>query len=198
MFDEGVIKFQCSWAKGNITDFEVCSELNKWRKYLYDLGLIGELPGGIGYGNISARVGRSEEFIISGTQTGVHEFTGNHHYTKIINYDVKKNSVSCLGPIKASSETMTHAVLYQYDKNINVIFHSHHDEMWEALKEKIPTTSSSVPYGTVEMAEETIRLFEDTDLKHSRLFAMGGHHGGLVAFGRNFQQAAAPFQEYML
>src|SRR6202023_2431745 len=62
-------------------------------------------------------------------------------------------------------------------------------KVWDALLEKAPTTPKRVEYGTPEMAYAVRRLFDITDVKRRKIFAMAAHDGGLVTFGRDLQEA---------
>ena len=67
--------------------------------------------------------------------------------------------------------------------------HFHDAILWATLLERLPTTSEGVPYGTPEMAYEIARLFKVSDVRRRKLFVMAGHEGGLVAFGKNLEEA---------
>ena len=58
-----------------------------------------------------------------------------------------------------------------------------------ALLDRAPTTSKAVAYGTPEMAYEIVRLFEEGEVRSKRMFVMAGHQGGIVAFGKNLEDA---------
>lgn len=189
MFDEGYIKFKSNWIRSNLNEFEQINELNRWREKLYAKELIGAYDNGVGFGNLSSRIGRSSEFIISGSATGNNSLMISSHYTKVINFNLQENSLTCHGPIVASSESLTHAVLYTLDPDIKAVIHAHDLALWENFKGKVPTTSASVAYGTPQMAEETIRLYEQTDLPETKFYVMGGHHEGVVSFGETLEEA---------
>jgi len=189
MIDEGYIKYKCNWINSEPIDLSEIAELNKWRKKLYQLGLIGEYENGIGFGNISTRDYQSQQFIISGTQTGNLPVLNEQHYTKVTNFDLEENSLTCHGPIKASSESLTHATLYQANKTVNAIIHVHHLELWQELMYKVPTTDKDVSYGTPEMAKEIIRLFKEDNLIETKILVMSGHEEGIISFGTNLEEA---------
>ena len=129
------------------------------------------------------------EFIISGSATGKLTNLTNEHYTKVVEYDLEKNSLTAVGPILASSESLTHAVIYEYNKSVNAIIHIHNSEMWNQLMNKIPTTNKSVEYGTPAMAKEMIRLFDESDLRKQRVLVMAGHQDGIISFGKDLNEA---------
>ena len=142
----------------------------------------------IGYGNVSCRA-QGNNFFISGSKTGSLESLNETHYSEVIDFDVTKNWVQCKGGNVASSESMSHAVLYQNYPEINAVFHVHHLKLWNELLWKIPTTPESAPYGSPEMANEILNLFHSTDVMETQLFAMAGHREGLFAFGHTLEEA---------
>ncbi len=186
--DEGVIKFHCHWTAKELPSSRALQELNQFRNQFYDLGLIGEYEDKIGFGNISVRSNQNQ-FLISGTQTGGLRRLSERHYTKVTGFDLSKNSVICEGPVQASSESLTHAVLYELSDQINAVIHIHEPASWERLQGELPTTTKEIPYGTPEMALEVKRLFRETGLSEAKVFVMAGHEDGIVAFGKDLKEA---------
>jgi hypothetical protein len=182
---DGLIKFSLRWQRAPPP--EDMDALLQWRDRISAAGLIGVLPDGIGYGNISVRAGSS--FIISGSGTGRHATACREHFTRVIHYDFPANSLVCRGPVQASSESLTHAAVYEADASATAVVHVHHGELWRALLGKIPTTAKDVAYGTPEMAYEVLRLFRDTPVADGGIFVMGGHEDGIVGFGGSPQEA---------
>jgi L-ribulose-5-phosphate 4-epimerase len=182
------IKFNCRWLDEKPLDYKWLKELNRWRNHLYKAGLIGVYPDGIGYGNISCRFQR-DKFIITGTATGKLQRLNARHYTQVTDYNLDKNRVTCVGPIKASSESLTHALLYEHDKDINAVFHVHHAKLWKRLLKLVPSTKANVEYGTIEMAREVRRLFKEGGLAEQKIFVMAGHEEGIVTFGKTMDEA---------
>ncbi|MDA0673193.1 MAG: class II aldolase/adducin family protein [Cyanobacteria bacterium] len=182
MRDEGVIKYVGHWQPGPAVSTPLMAPLMAGRDRLYDAGLVGAYPDGIGYGNVSVRL-PTGGFLISGTQTGALPQTGPEHYSLVDQWDIAANRLHCTGPIKASSESLTHGALYDHDPAIGAIAHGHHPDLWAYYRDRLPTTCPSVPYGTPAMAAEMIRLFHDTDLPQRRVLVMAGHEDGVLAFG---------------
>ncbi len=186
-FDEGYIKFDLTWRKQPLS-IQVPTELMAWRDRFYELKQIGYYANlGIGYGNISIKT--TAGILISGTQTGNIYPIGEEHFTLVTEYDVRHNKVVCVGPIKASSESMTHSAVYDADPKIRAIVHSHNLALWQTLKDKVPTTAEDVPYGTPAMAKEIIRLFAKTKVKEEKIIIMAGHEEGIITFGKNLTEA---------
>jgi L-ribulose-5-phosphate 4-epimerase len=191
MIDEGYIKFDSRWRQIEALDNAEIASLNRWRRPLFEAGLIGHYEDlGIGFGNLSVRTGTEGRFIISGSQTGHLPETGAGHYALVEDYDIDENRVSSVGAVEASSESMTHAAIYELDPQICAVVHVHSESLWAALKGSAATTDPEVSFGTPEMAREFRRLWEESDFRDSGIAVMGGHEGGLVSTGRNLQEAA--------
>lgn len=183
---EGVIQFDLHWQQTGVIQADL-SALNAWRAILWKLELIGQDPlryDGIGFGNVSQRVASSNQFIISGSQTGHIEQLDEQHYALVTNFDADNNRVVAEGPVQPSSESMTHGVIYQLDASVNCVLHVHSPDIWNAASAlSLPLTRSDVAYGTPEMAAEVSRLFSETDARTRGIFVMAGHRDGVVAFG---------------
>jgi L-ribulose-5-phosphate 4-epimerase len=188
MDEKGIIKFNCTWIKEKPLKNEWIKDINSWRNKLYDLGLIGLNREGIGFGNISIRY-LEDQFIISGSATGKFKRLTNKHYTKVTGYDLNKNTLTAVGPIIASSESLTHAALYEVDDEINAVIHIHHRELWNKLLYNVPSTNGRIEYGTPEMAREIMKLFKETNLREKKILVMTGHEEGIVSFGSNLDEA---------
>ena len=185
--DEGYIKFIIEWINEPLTEV-IPKELMIWRDKMHDLKQIGHYTEiNIGYGNISSKLNHG--FIISGTQTGDFFPIKEEHFTLVSDYDFDKNKVVCKGPIKASSESMTHAAIYEADSTIKAIIHIHNKALWSKLMDNVPTAKKEVPYGTPEMAYEIFRLFEESNVKEQKIIVMAGHDEGIIVFGETLEEA---------
>jgi len=191
IIDEGYIKFQANWEKTAPFAATYFQNLQHWRDQMYQHQLIGAYPNGIGFGNISERILDSQQFYISGSATGNFSSLTSKHYAKVVNFDLQKNTLTCHGPIVASSESMSHAVIYQQCPWVNGVIHIHHFDLWKQLLHQVPTTDKSAAYGTPEMAFSIVNLLENTDLPNSKIFVMEGHEEGVFAFGKDLAEAAA-------
>ena len=199
---EGVVKFKQELQRAPALESKMLRGLDSWRSLLHRSGLIGQDSSrynGKGYGNVSQRASQygSGSFITSGTQTGGIKHLSPEHYTVVLSCFHEKNLVISRGPIEASSESMTHAVLYQRDPDINFIFHSHSPEIWEAHRYlNIPSTREEVEYGTPEMAREVLRLYDSEKIKDLGIFAMDGHKDGIMTFGKTAKEAGITMFKY--
>jgi len=187
--DEGYIKFDCNWIPSNDIPLNKVAVLNVWREIMYKKGLIGVYPDGIGFGNISLRC-NEKTFLISGSATGGLATLNESHYSLVTNYDLSANSVTCVGPLKASSESLTHALIYECSAAINAVIHIHNLKLWTNFIHHFPTSSENISYGTPEMAKEIKRLFDETALSKEKIIVMGGHREGIISFGKDLEEAA--------
>src|SRR5262245_59897738 len=122
---EGVIRFEVE-HESRMLEARVHGEparvLSAWREVLARLTLVGQDPmryQGLGYGNLSARlppfgdVGRGRRrFLVTGSQTGAIADLTLDHYCVVERYDLARNTVHSLGPIRPSSESLTHGAIY--------------------------------------------------------------------------------------
>ena len=190
MMDEGYIKFQPVWTKTGGLPPKDWAELNRYRQKLYERQLIGAYDNGIGYGNISQRYpGEEGLFVISGSATGNFAELNADHYALVTAVDIDANRLHCRGPIVASSESMSHAVIYRELPWVQAVIHIHNLAMWQRLLHQVPTTDAAATYGSPEMAYSIIDLIRTTDLPERKLFVMEGHEEGVFAFGRDLSEA---------
>jgi ribulose-5-phosphate 4-epimerase/fuculose-1-phosphate aldolase len=189
MSETGSVKFTCDRVKAKLTRFAGFDELNRVRRRLIDLGLMGVDSNGIGFGNLSVRDGETNSFYITGSGTGGMEELKLEHCAKVTAFDFGRNWLRCEGSTIASSESLTHAAVYESDPSAAAAIHGHDLELWAALLDQVPTTGRGVEYGTPAMAGEVRRLFKMTDVKSRKIFVMAGHEGGVVAFGKDLADA---------
>jgi L-ribulose-5-phosphate 4-epimerase len=189
MTEEGYIKFRLEWEETSLTDLPDLRELNTIRTKLHDLGLIGVLPDGIGFGNISIRIS-DNKFIISGTQTGHLRELSEKHYALVDDFSIDVNLVKCTGETKASSESMTHAAIYSANININSVIHVHNKPLWEKLIDVEKTTDPKIEYGTPELAREVESLVINSFRMPHGIIILGGHEDGILVFADNIENAA--------
>ncbi len=196
MDDEGYIKFDCEWIRTGALPFSDIEEINSLRNKLYGLGLIGAHDDGVGFGNVSARVRGSDEFIITGTATGRVKVPCGRHYTKVVEFDIERNYVKCAGPVRASSESLSHAAVYLSCADVNAVVHVHCLSLWKKLIGKVPTTSHDALFGTPAMAREIMRLLCEGGAQKKGVVVMGGHREGLLFFGKDLDDVEKVVLDY--
>ena len=183
------IKFSCERVAAEITSFGGLAELNAYRRKLLDLRLIGVDPNGIGFGNLSVRDGATDRFYITGSATGgIHELT-LADCAKVVACDFERNRVRYEGSALPSSESLTHAAIYESDARARAVIHCHDSKLWAAVLNEAPTTSKAAEYGTPEMANEIMQLFKRTDVQRRKIVVMTGHEAGILTFGKDLEEA---------
>jgi len=184
---EGYIKFSYQWKQIDCNIPDKCyNELNKRRDKLYNLNLIGAYENGIGFGNISMRIPGSNKFYISSSGTGKYKKLLPKHYALVTGFNFNENSINCTGLHPASSESLTHAAVYESLYEVNAVVHIHHLKLWKKLKNKFPTTNPLIEYGTSDMAFEIVRIIQTNE---NQIVVMGGHKEGILSFGEDLPEA---------
>lgn len=185
--DEGVIKFQLKLKNAPPPIKKLTMILEKWRTDFYERGLIGEYPNeNIGYGNLSSR-NAGKTFIITGSQTGHLAHLEAHHYTKVIDCDLKSGLVTAEGLVPPSSESLTHYGIYEANSAIQYVFHVHHPLLWKELHDpQYDYISENIPYGTQAMANAASKLLKN---KTCGVFVMKGHEDGIISYGTTADEA---------
>jgi len=185
------IKFSCERVAAGITSFGGLAELNAYRRKLLDLQLIGLDPSGVGFGNLSVREGVTDNFYITGSSTGGIQELTLADCAKVVACDFKMNRVRYEGSALPSSESLTHAAIYESDARAGAVIHCHDSKLWATLLNQAPTTSKAADYGSPEMANEIMQLFTRTNLRSKKIVVMAGHKGGIVTFGKDLVEAFA-------
>lgn len=193
---EGVTKFDLAYTPSAPFPRSRLRDLIAWRMILWRLMLIGQDPhryGGVGFGNVSQRLaarGRAVRFAVSGTQTGALPVLAGRHFAIVTACDPERNRVEAEGPVAPSSESLTHGMLYRLDASMRFVFHVHSPDIWrQAQALNLPRTAPHVAYGTPAMAAEMKRLLRGGRLRANPILVMGGHEDGVIAFGRNADEA---------
>jgi ribulose-5-phosphate 4-epimerase/fuculose-1-phosphate aldolase len=190
MINEGYIKYRAQRVDGAIPEHADFAELNRCRTVLFDLKLIGLYPNGIGYGNVSIRA-KETQFIISGSATGGLRELTKDHYALVESFDLAKNSVTSLGRIDASSESMSHGAVYRALPAVNAVIHIHSRKLFDYMRaERYPETDPAIAFGTPELAgaiEALLRSLGTTE----GLFVTAGHDEGIIAYGETVESALA-------
>lgn len=197
MVDEGYIKFSSQRRDGAVPDSAALEELNRTRTALFDLGLIGVLPDGIGFGNLSLR-SAGLQFVISASATGAHRVLRTNQYSLVEAFSIEANSVHSVGSLPASSESMTHGAIYAALPAVQCVIHVHCRVLFDwLLHNRGLATPADVPYGTPAMARAVAALVV-AQAQLPVLFAMAGHQDGVVAYGANIASTFALVRDRFL
>lgn len=190
--DEGVVKYHAVHRDGSAPAHPLLNKLDQVRTQLFDLGLVGVYPDGVGYGNVSIR--NKSGCIISGTGTGARRILGANCYCYVRSFEIKANTVHTEGPIQASSESMTHCAIYQANQAINCVLHIHNLRLWRQLLDQgYPSTPVEIPYGTPKMAQGMAAIVQKL-ASPSNLLVMTGHEEGIIAYGPTIDLALNQIQ----
>ena len=184
---DGVIKYSIEHQSASTPLFSGYEQLEALRTRLFTLGLIGEKDG-VGYGNLSMRHEGSKSFFITATQTGRKQMLSREYYTYISDYNFSTFKIISQGTHKPSSEALSHAMIYAIDERITTVIHIHSLALWKFMKTK-DYFFTTAEYGTAEMVEEIVGLYDNFDPMMHNAFVMKGHEEGIITFGRSVEEA---------
>ena len=183
MASDGVIQFQLHHRAAPPPDAAATEVLSGLRDALHARGWIGRDParyGGLGYGNVSRRL-EAVAFLVSATQTGHLSTLAALHWVTVTAASPATNELWSEGASKPSSESLTHAAIYQACV-ATFVCHIHHPALWNAVcfgAMALPMTPASATYGTPAMAAALSHISTTTNLPFAA--AMSGHQDGLMA-----------------
>jgi ribulose-5-phosphate 4-epimerase/fuculose-1-phosphate aldolase len=183
------VKFTFDRARADFPPFDEFFDLNACRSKLRDLRLIGIDANGIGFGNVSVRDGGTNNFYITGSATGGLPNLTLADFVRVVAYDFQKNWLRYEGSAIPSSESLTHAAIYESDPSTFAVIHCHDSVLWGTRLDRVPTTSKRVSYGTPEMAYDIMQQFKVTDVPSRKILVMAGHEGGILTFGKDLETA---------
>jgi L-ribulose-5-phosphate 4-epimerase len=183
---EGLIGFDCRWTREPVSIPQpLFTQLTRWRAELYRRGLVGVTPDGVGFGNISTRLAGG--FVITGSATGAIAELDASHYALVDGAWPAENRLACRGLTVASSESLSHAALYDVLPGAGAVIHVHSAALWERYRGALPTTSQAAEHGTPALAAELAATAAGATLPG--VVVMGGHRDGLISFGSDLEAA---------
>jgi hypothetical protein len=183
---EGVIRFRFEHRREELPGAlaPLAATLARWRRALVELGVVGQDAdryGGYGFGNLSARVGR-RSFLVTGSQSGHLADLDLAGFALVEQWDAAGHRLASRGLVAPSSESLSHAALYDASPRIGAVFHVHAPALWARRGGAgLPETAPGIDSGTPEMAAEVARLARRGP--PAGLLAMAGHEDGLLAYG---------------
>lgn len=200
---EGVIRFAVEHTHAPLeprVHGETARVLAAWREILAHLRLLGRDPSryeGLGFGNVSARVSPlggapqgARPFLVSGSQTGGIAHATLRDFCVVERWELASNRVTSRGEVPPSSESLTHAALYDCSPAIRCVLHAHSPALWRHARALgLPVADAGAANGTPAMALEMQRLFRDGVFASLRIAAMGGHEDGIMVFGADASAA---------
>lgn len=186
---DGYVKYRCLHTPGPAPAHPDLDALNELRTRLFDAGLIGALPSGVGFGNLSVRA-FGDAFVVTATGTGGERMLGPEGWCLVTAWDVDANSVSSRGPRQASSEALSHGAVYRGEPSVRCVVHIHSRRLFdELLAVHAPATAPDAAFGTPAMARslaELVRLHPGRGVA-----VMTGHDEGVLAYGPDITAVAA-------
>jgi ribulose-5-phosphate 4-epimerase/fuculose-1-phosphate aldolase len=194
MSAEGYVKYTAEHTMALAVETPHWEELNHARTKLREMGLVGAASNGIGFGNLSVRV-KGDEFLISGTATGASPILGPDGYCLITSFDIDRNRVVSTGPVKPSSETMTHGAVYQSCPAANCVIHIHSRAVFDGMiRDKRPATPETAAYGTPDIALAIGKLVQESG-KNEGSIVLAGHDEGVIIYGPTIERAFSLIEE---
>jgi ribulose-5-phosphate 4-epimerase/fuculose-1-phosphate aldolase len=191
MADEGSVKYTAGHTQAMAIAHPLWPVLNDARTRLYDLGLIGAYQNGIGFGNVSIRI-KGEEFLISGTATGAKRELSPDEYCLVRSCDIEGNRVISLGPIQASSESMSHGAIYRVSPKASCVIHIHSKTIFAGmLRGNFLSTPKDAAYGTPEMARAISNAVGQLKENSHGQIVLAGHDEGVITWGVSIDEALA-------
>jgi L-ribulose-5-phosphate 4-epimerase len=164
--------------------------LIRWRATLKAMNWVGQCNqryDGLGYGNISLRIGQrtslrgSRQFLITGSQTGELDALTTTDLAWVTGYSITDNRIEHAPLATPSSESLTHAAVYDGNAALRACMHIHCPIIWnQRHRLDHPRIPSSVGYGTIEMAERVRSICGLLDPESPRLIIMDGHRDGVI------------------
>ena len=195
MENEGYVKYTAEHTMSPAIETLHWEELNRARTKLREMGLVGMTSNGIGFGNLSIRI-KGDTFLISGTATGALPVLGPDGYCLITSFDVDENRVVSSGPVKPSSETMTHGVIYRSCPNANCVIHIHSRAIFDGmLRDKYPTSPETAAYGTPDIARAIGKLVRHDSKKNEGQIVLAGHDEGVIVYAATVEKALSLIEE---
>jgi len=186
--NDGVVKYDFTYNRSGALPQCLIKPIEACRARLYIMGLIGVYPNGIGYGNISRRL-KGGSFVITGTQTGHLPRLTPKYYSLVEACDDRNFCLRASGAAKPSSEALTHGTVYDLSPEINAVIHIHSMALWKFMLAGDYLRTTDVEYGSIEMIEEVIRIYDPIDPLSNPIFAMAGHEEGIICFGQDMDEA---------
>lgn len=191
---EGVIQYRYQLqALAPNWPADLLQELSTWRDKMLDAGWIGQQAnryGGLGFGNLSHRLpqpGQPDAFLITASQTSHLKPLTANGWTLVTSACLATNQVLACGHQPPSSESLSHAAIYQAQATANAVIHVHSPQLWQqAIARQLPATPAQTPYGTPAMAQ----AIQDQATSDRGLLVMLGHQDGVLAWGKDLADAA--------
>src|SRR6185312_6256936 len=107
--------------------------MNAYRRKLRAQRLIGVDSNGVGFGNLSVRDGSTTSFYITGSTTGGLPDLPPTDFVRVVAFDFARNWLCYEGAAIPSSESLTHAAIYESNASTSAVIHCHDSVLWRTL-----------------------------------------------------------------
>ncbi len=201
--EEGVIKFNMEHKLEDLsTLLEASSYLEKFenlnlvRAKLHAIDMVGLLENGISFGNVSVRLPylESNNFLITACGTGEKEVLSLKDYALVQSYAIEKNQIISCGLKKASSESLSHAAIYEANQEVNAVIHVHNAPLFQKLcQDKESCISEKIEYGSPELAYALQELARKSE---QGIVATKGHLDGVFLWAITIGEAFILLENY--
>ncbi len=177
---EGYVKYSCEHHSAPAPEHPDLAELDALRTGLFDAGLLGQMPDGVGFGNVSVRDG--EGFVITATATGSARILGEDGYSRVEFCLPAQNAVRSRGPLPPSSEALSHHAVYAASPSARCVAHVHSRQLFDRLlAEGVPATPPDAAFGTPQLARTIAELVALRP--QEGVIVTAGHEEGLIVYG---------------
>lgn len=190
---EGVIRFRVHLNRTPLHEDAEIRQLIVWRDILYRLGLVGQDPlrySGLGFGNLSVRSRKEPDtFMVTASQTGGIERLCGMHFCRVIAWKFEPPELWAEGLTSPSSESLTHAAIYESEKRVGAVIHVHCPEIWhQADTIGLAVSDPAAGCGTSALALEMRSMMAALKPSNGGIWILGGHEDGVIAFGADLMQ----------
>ena len=199
---EGVIQYHRTTEGIEALPFDynqAVTSLLRWRATLKAFGWVGQSLNryeGLGFGNISLRIGQRSthpghrQFLITGSQTGHINRLEQTDLAWVTRYRVLTNEISHAPLATPSSESLTHAAAYDGHPSLRACIHIHCPTIWNQRDRLgLPRVSKDFGYGTVQMAQRIGTICRQQDPNHIKPIIMDGHQDGVICAAKTPEAA---------
>lgn len=191
--NEGVIRFRVHLNRTPLHEEPEIRQLIVWRDILYRLDLVGQDSlrySGLGFGNLSVRsLRKPDAFVVTGSQTGGIERLSEMHFCRVTSWKFESPEVWAEGLTSPSSESLTHAAIYESEKRVGAVIHVHCPEIWhQADTIGLAVSDPAAGCGSSALALEMRSMMATLKPADGGIWILGGHEDGVIAFGTDLMQ----------
>ncbi len=177
-------KFGTRKQSDSLPQHAALAELKNYCAEFAEKGYAPPYEGGSS-GNLSFRAeAGSNAFYVTASYTALGKNMSDSDFCLVHEVDFQSGTVIFSGTRNPSSEAMMHDAIYKARPEIMAVFHGHSEDIMEAARKlQMPVTQHEMPYGTLEVVTEMLKILD----QHT-LFILKNH--GFVSLGATMEYAA--------